>query len=110
MIKQVVAIVVLSILIISMMSYAQVGLQAILSAHQWIADTLMDIFSGGPAGNLIRQLLALLAIPMMIGLIPVIIYWLAKRSWFPYFMEVTWVVWLAQVAALVIQYKLAVAA
>jgi len=99
---------VLSIFITVTMIYAQTALQAILTAHDWIAQTLTDVFSGGTAGNLIRQLLALLAIPVLIGLVPTVIYWIAKRNFFPYFMQIVWVTWLAQTAALIIQYKAAI--
>jgi len=103
--KQIVAIILLSILILLTMPYVQMALQGVVSAHDWIADRLMDVFSGGRAGNLIRELLALLAIPVLVGLIPAIVYWILRRTWFPYFMQTVWVVWLAQTAALVIQYK-----
>lgn len=108
MIKQVIAIILLSIFITLTMMYAQTALLAIVNAHDWIAQTLTDVFSGGTAGNLIRQLLALLAIPVLVALIPAMIYWVAKRNWLPYFMHIVWVTWLAQTAALIIQYKAAV--
>ena len=105
MFKQVLAIILFSIGVILAMPYAQQGLQYILDAQSWIAQTLTDVFSGGQAGNLIRNLIALLVMPVLVGLIPVIIYWFAKRKWFPYFMQFVWVVWLVQTAALVIMYK-----
>lgn len=105
MLKHVVTIVILSIVVIVAMPYVQQGLQFILSCHEWLSDLLKDVFSGGQAGNIIRQLIALLAIPVIIALIPAIIFWLAKRSWFPYFMELVWVIWLVQTSALVVLYK-----
>jgi len=105
MLKQSIAIVVLSILVILAMPYAQSGLQFIVTAHNWLSDLLKQVFSMGQAGNMIRQLLALLAIPIVIALLPVIVYWIVKRSWFPYFMEIVWVVWLIQASALIILYK-----
>ena len=105
MIKHIVAIILLTIAVILSMSYVQQGLLLLLAMHNWVASILTNVFSGGQAGNIIRQLLALLAIPVFIGLIPAFVYWLVKRSWFPYFMECVWVVWLLQIAALVIQHK-----
>lgn len=105
MLKQILAIILLSILIILTTVYAQQLLQLLLAGHDWIAQTLTDVFSGGMAGNLVRNLLALLAVPLLCGLIPAIIYWFAKRSWFPYFMHVVWVVWLVQTSALIVLYK-----
>lgn len=107
MLKQIIAIIALSIITILSMSHVQQILQWILSGHDWIAQTLTDVFSGGQAGSLIRNLLALLAIPILVALIPVLVYWLAKRKWFPYFMHMVWIVWLIQTAALVVLYKVA---
>ena len=105
MIKQIIAIIVLSIGVIFSMPYLQQGLQLLLSMHDWIADMLTQVFSVGEAGDLVRQLIALLAAPLVIGLIPAFIYWLVKRSWFPYFMEFVWVTWLVQASALAIVYQ-----
>jgi hypothetical protein len=85
------------------------GLEALLSGHDWVANALKEVFSGGQAGNISRELIASLTIPVLIALIPAGFYWLAKRHWFPYFMTIVWIVWLIQTSALVIQLKTAVA-
>lgn len=105
MLKQIIAIVLLSILVTLTMPYIQDGIQTMLSGHAWVSQLLMEVFAGGSTGSLIRSLISLLVIPIVIGLIPVTIFWLAKRKWFPYFMQLVWVVWLVQVAALVVLYK-----
>lgn len=105
MLKQILAIIALSIAVVLSMSYAQQILQFILTAHDWVAVNLTEVFSGGQTGNLLRNLLALLAIPVIMGAIPVILYWVVKRSWFPYFMQIVWVIWLIQTAALVVLFK-----
>ncbi len=106
MIKHLIAIVALTIVIILTMSQAQAALETLLAGHNWVAETLKAVFSGGTAGNVTRELLASLSIPFLVGLIPAALYWLAKRSWFPYFMTFVWVTWLIQTSALVIQYKM----
>ena len=78
---------------------------ALVSAHDWIAQVLLQIFSGGEAGNIIRQLIAMLAVPLLVAFIPTVIFWLAKRRLFPYFMHVVWVVWLLQTTAMIMMYK-----
>lgn len=107
MIKQMIALVVASILIIVGMTYSQQVMQYIINAHDWIAQILTEVFSGGQAGNLARGLIALLAIPVVVGLIPALVYWAIKRNWFPYFMQLVWVTWLLQVGALLILSKTA---
>jgi hypothetical protein len=105
MLKQIIAIVLLSIGTILSLSYAQQAVQLLISTHDWVSELLTNIFSGGQAGNLARGLIALLALPTLIGAIPAIIYWMIKRNWFPYFMEVVWIVWLVQAGALCILAK-----
>ena len=106
MIKQIIFILLLSVVILLTMPYAQHGVQYLVDIHTWISNALMQVFSGGTAGNLARGLLALLAVPVLVGLVPAIIYWLIKRRWFPYFMEFVWVTWLIEVTALVVLFKL----
>ena len=105
MLKQIIVIILLSVALTVGMSYAQQGLQYLLLGHDWVADVLTQVFSGGQAGNIIRNVMTLLAIPVLVGLIPTVIYWIAKRSWFSYFMDIVWIVWLVQTSALVILYK-----
>jgi hypothetical protein len=105
MIKHIIAIILVSIAVILAMPSAQHGLEIILSAHDWVSETLKNVFSVGQTGDLIRQLIALLAVPVLVGLIPAVVFWLTRRKWFTYFMECIWVVWLIQAAALVMLYK-----
>lgn len=103
--KQTIAIILLSLLVITSMAYAQHGLEFLVAAHDWVSDVLTQVFSGGTAGDMIRQLIALLAAPLIAGLIPALIYWAVKRSWFPYFMQLVWIVWLVQAAALIVVFQ-----
>lgn len=105
MIKQIIAIILLSILVIMGMTYVQFVLDFLIAAHQWIDNTLKLVFSGGEAGSLIRKLIALLALPLLIAFIPVTIHWFTKRAFFPYFMQLVWVIWLVQATAVVLAYK-----
>lgn len=108
MIKHLVALlslIILSVVIIFATPYVQSGLLALLSAHDWIANTLKDVFTGGQAGDVTRQLIALLAIPLLAGLIPAFIYWLIKRKGFAYFIDFVWVTWLIQAVTLVVMFK-----
>ena len=107
MIKQITAIIILSAAVIFSTAYTQQGVQLLLNSHEWISQLLTDVFSGGSTGNMVRGLIALLSVPVLVGLVPTIAYWFIKRHWFPYFMEIVWVVWLVQVGALMVVYKAA---
>lgn len=108
MIKQTLLLIALSVAIVLSMSYAQTGVQYLLTAHDWISQLLTDVFSGGNAGNLARGLIALLSIPILIAFVPTLLYWVVRRHFFPYFMEIVWVVWLVQAGALMVMYNAAV--
>jgi len=105
MFKQIVILIALSAAIVFAMSYAQIGVTWLLTAHDWVSQLLTDVFSAGQAGNVARGLIALLSIPVIVGLIPAIVYWFLRRHWFPYFMPIVWVVWLIQAGALLMVYK-----
>jgi hypothetical protein len=105
MIKHLILLLLLSIGIVMAMPYAAQGILALVNAHDWIAQGLSDVFSAGHAGNIAKQLIALLCIPIAAGLIPAVFYYLFRRHWFPYFMNVVWVVWLVQAGALIMRHK-----
>jgi hypothetical protein len=88
MIKHIIAIVLLSVLVVLTMSQVQTLLHLLLAAHDWVANTLKEVFSDGTSGNATRELIASLTIPFVVGLIPAGVYWLVRRNWFPYFMIV----------------------
>lgn len=105
MLKQIVVLVGLSIAVTFSMSYAQYAIQFLLIAHDWVSQLLTEVFSGGQAGNLVRGLIALLTIPILIACVPTAAYWAMRRSWFPYFIEIVWIVWLIQAGALMVMAK-----
>lgn len=105
MLKHSIILIVLSILLVLFTSYAQQGMQWLLAAHDWVSNALTSVFSGDEAGNMVKELLVLLCIPVAIALIPAILYWIIRRHWFPYFMEVVWIVWLIQIGALLTMTK-----
>ena len=100
MLKQIIILVALSIAIVFSISYAQQGVTFLMNAHAWVAQLLTHLFSEGQAGNLARGLIALLAIPVLVGIVPALVYYMVKRSAFPWFMQIVWVVWLVQAGAL----------
>lgn len=107
MLKQIIVLILLSLIVILATPQAHLLITWILSVHHWILETLTPIFSGGEAGNITRKLIALLAAPIVVALIPALIYWLMKRKWFPYFMEFVWVTWLVQTTAIIALYAAA---
>jgi len=108
MLKHLVALIALSVGMVLAMSYAQEAVQLLLNAHSWISKILSDVFSGAQAGSIARDLIALLSIPLLVGLIPAIVFWMLRRRWLSCFIDIVWVVWLVQAGALAMTYKAAV--
>lgn len=102
MLKHIIALIALSVGIVLAMSYAQSIIQLLLNAHDWISELLTDVFSAGQTGNLARGLIAILALPFLTAMVPTVLYWFVRRSWFPYFLEIVWVIWLLQAGALLV--------
>ena len=105
MFKHLATIILLSIAVLFAMSQTQHVLEVLLIAHDKIAEGLKQVFSGGEIGNLIRESIALLTLPLLAGLLPAMIFWLIKRRWLANFIYVVWFVWLVQTAALVAIYS-----
>jgi hypothetical protein len=105
MFKKLLALLVFSAAFIFFMPYAQQGVQLLLTGHERIADALTNVFNGGDTGNMVRAFIALLSIPLIVGLIPAIIFWLIKRTWLSFFMDIVWFVWLIQAGALAVAFK-----
>lgn len=107
MLKQLIIVILLSLGIVYFMPFAQQGLTYLVQGHDWINEILKQIFSEVKAGNIAREVIALLIIPFAIALIPTLLYWMAKRQAFPYFMAIVWVIWFIQTTAVVVLYKVA---
>jgi hypothetical protein len=104
MLKQIFLIIFASIVIIFFTPFLQHVLHMIVASHDWINNQLKQVFSVGEAGRIIRELLAMLAVPVLVSIFPAAIYWLIKRAWFPWTLEIIWVVWLMQATAIVQRY------
>lgn len=110
MIKHLIALLAFSAAIVLGMPYFHTAVQWLMTGYTYVSQLLTEVFTGGQAGNIARGLIALLAIPVVVGLIPTLMYWFLRRHWFPYFMEIVWVIWLLQAGALVMMEKVATGA
>jgi hypothetical protein len=95
----------LSAAVVFCMPIAQQTLRLLVEGHDWVSGMLTMVFNGDYAGNMARELVALLVIPLVAGLIPAIIYFLMRKNWLPYFMEIVWIVWLLQAGGLIMVYS-----
>ena len=68
-------------------------LHALLAVHDKIANGLAMIFSGDEVGRVLQSVIALLLIPLVLGVVIAIAHWILKQAHFPHTMTVIWVSW-----------------
>lgn len=106
MINKLVILILVSVLVVFFPPYAETVMQWVLMFHAKVMDFLSNVFSDGQLGAIIRDFLGLIILPLIVGLIPALLYWLARRRLFPYFGLFVWSVWLLQLGALLVLHKI----
>lgn len=83
-----------SILVVLLAQYIQTVLIYIALFYTYINVELTSIFSTTSTGILIRKIVILSVLPALIAGTPALTYRLIKGQSMPYFMELTWFLWL----------------
>lgn len=102
MIKQSLIYLALSILIVLFAEYAHLMIVYIDVLYTWVNIKLAPVFSSSHTGTIIRNVFCLVFIPVTIAGIPALGYRLAKGKTMPYFIEITWLIWLVVVLSKVL--------
>lgn len=68
-------------------------LHGLLAIHDRIANGLGIIFSNDEVGRVLQSVLALLFIPIVLGIVCTMAHWFLKQMHFPHTMTVIWVTW-----------------
>ena len=102
MLKQSLIYLILSVVIVLFAAYAHLIIVYIDLFYTLINVKLTPIFSNSPLGMLIREVIALALLPVLVAAIPALIYWAIKGKTMPYFIEMTWLLWLVIVLSKVL--------
>jgi hypothetical protein len=94
MIKHILAMVALSLLMVLGLTYYHQALQMLLGFHDSLSRLLGHIFAGSSIGRLLQHGLALLLVPLVIGAVAGLIYWVIRKSQSPHVVHFTWIVWI----------------
>src|SRR3989338_9793983 len=78
-------------------------LQFFMQVHNQIAKGLGVIFSVDAVGEVVQSVIALLLIPVVLGVILAIAHFFIKQQHFPHTMTVIWVAWAVLLAAVLSQ-------
>lgn len=97
--KQLLAIILLSLVVLFANSTLNDALHHLIDFHQWISDALVTIFSSGKTGDIIKAVLALLLVPAVLAGVPALVYWGMKRTLMPYLWPIIWTAWIIQAVA-----------
>ena len=94
MLKNIIYLIIASLIIILAASFLKPGLGYLLNFYQWLTHLLEQVFSSGYIGKTLRNLLPLFLIPLIVGGVVSLVYSLIKRSQFPYFAALIWAIWI----------------
>lgn len=104
MYKQIILVVILSIVVAVAQPYAAEGLGYYLEAHDWLENLLLTyVLANGPVGDFLVSVLSFLVLPLLIGLAVALLYRLIKKTSFAGVMFVVWATWLVLSTALVLR-------
>jgi hypothetical protein len=98
--KNIGLLVLLSLVTLLLSEYVAVLPQLIVSTQRWFSSHLTIIFSDSSIATLIRQLLATLILPFLVGCVPAGVYWVTKHKHMPHLMWIIWITWIMQTTAL----------
>ncbi|KTD22940.1 hypothetical protein [Legionella londiniensis] len=93
MLKQSIIYLVASILVVLFAKYIYLIILYIDMTYVYINVKLAPIFSRSALGILIRKIVTLTVIPIALSAIPALIYWVIKRRFMPYFIQLVWLFW-----------------
>ncbi len=94
MLKQSIAYLILSILIIIFAQYTHLLVIYIVMFYTFITLKLTPLFNGLDNGVMIRNIFSLALLPVIIAGIPALLYRAIKGKHMPGFFEITWILWL----------------
>lgn len=94
MLAQIIIYFLLTLLIVLFSAYFHILIQGIDRLYSYIEGYLSPLFNHDHTGSIIVKMLALLFIPLIIAAIPALIYRLSRGKKMPYFLTVTWFLWL----------------
>lgn len=93
---------ILSIVVVLFAQYVHLLIVYIDMFYTFINLKLAPIFSNSGSGVMIRKVISLVILPIFIAAIPALIYRVIKGQSMPYFIEITWFLWLVIVLSKVL--------
>jgi type IV secretory pathway TrbL component len=102
MLKQVIYLVIASLVVVLLAVYLDQALQQLSNLYTMVAGWFSEVFASGRLGSILTELLSLFLIPLVITGVIAGAYWAFRRKSFPYFNAVVWTIWLVLATLLVV--------
>lgn len=100
MLRHFILLLILSVVAILFLHEVHQVLNVLVYAFNKISGYLSFIFAGDRIGLITRHVIALIILPVLIGLIVNVIYWAFTRRTIPGLFAIIWAVWLLLIALL----------
>lgn len=94
MFRQSIIYLLLSILAVLFAKYIHVFIVYIDMLYIYVHIKLSPLFNQGGVGGMISKVIILVLVPVLLAAIPALVYRLIKGRDMPYFIELTWCLWL----------------
>lgn len=94
MLKQSLIYLILSFTLLFFATYAKLFFVYVNIIYSYINLGLENLFGSSFGGELVRDIITLMLVPLILAGLPALIYWLIKRKTMPYFLELLWLFWL----------------
>ncbi len=107
--KQIIVLILLSVLVILAKSFVGSFLHHLAGLHDSVLNGFSVIFAGGELAQDIQRILAVLTIPLVAGALISVAGWLMKHDVNDYVVVVIWVLWLLLIATMTTSYVAATA-
>ena len=104
MLRQTIYLVIFSVLTIVFIREVGYVLQFVDHFHNVVAREMAVLFSGGTIGRIIRETIALILIPGVIGGIAYGVYWLITRKGLSYITHIVWISWIVLATSVVLHH------
>jgi hypothetical protein len=103
MTKQIILLIIASVLAVMFQGQIVHALNLLVTAHNKEASSLAGIFSGDHMGRMIQGVIAVVLLPVGVGAVLSGGYYLIKKQMMPHTLTVIWVLWTILLTTLIAQ-------
>jgi hypothetical protein len=100
--KHLLIMIVITLVIVLSMPYCKKALQELIQFYPIILQHLSHVFAGSKIGTAIKEVLAILLLPLAVTAAVSGAYYIIKRTWMPHLINLSWILWIIVISAIVV--------